>query len=333
MPTTVTKSIGTTGRDYSTLAAFAAAIPTNLVTADQKWVGECYNDSEFAGTGILFDSTGHTTDATRFIVLTAAAGQSFQDHANVRTNPLKYDASKGVGIRKTDAGNWVLRPAGAYTEVRRLQVKGDATDIIGIHGGVNEGANRRYKDCIVETQDKDGLTIYDAALAVNITCLCTLAGGNGIQVGLNSTAIGCNAIQASDQTATGNGFRTNYGTNIMQSCCSFGWVLPADATNWDGTNSKNNATNSVTGLPGVSNQHSVTFNRTTPFTDAISTSPNLIAIASTSLAGNGFKDATNAPNDITGTVRAASPTIGSWEITSSGAAANTRFRSLLGVGI
>ncbi len=317
MPTTVTKSLGTAGRDYSTGPSAAAAIPTSLVTADQKWVIEAYNDSEFTGTGILFDTSGKTADATRNIVFTAAAGQSFKDHANVRTNPLKYDATKGVALRSS-TGNWVIRPGAAYTEVRRLQVQCTGSGGIGINGAVNEGTQRKYFDCIIETIDKDGLTMYDAALAVNINHFASGAGasGNGIQVGGGSTVIGCNTVSASDVTAVGTGFRTNYGTNIMQSCGSFGWALPADVGGWDGTNSKNNATNAASGLPGVSNQHSVTFNRTTPFTDALSSSPNLIPVSGTSLAANGFRDATNAPNDITGTARAATPTIGAWELSS-----------------
>ena len=42
--------------------------------------------------------SGITTDSTRYVWLTAASGQSFIDHANVRTNALIYDQSKGVGI-------------------------------------------------------------------------------------------------------------------------------------------------------------------------------------------------------------------------------------------
>ena len=69
MPTTVVKSIGTTGRDYSTLQAWEDACPANLVSDDKIWKGECYNDSEFTS-GLHV--SGITTDSTRYVWLTAA---------------------------------------------------------------------------------------------------------------------------------------------------------------------------------------------------------------------------------------------------------------------
>ncbi len=62
MATTITKSIGTTARDYSNLTTWEADIPANLVTADEVWVGEVYNDSEITGTATTTIG-GHTTDA------------------------------------------------------------------------------------------------------------------------------------------------------------------------------------------------------------------------------------------------------------------------------
>jgi len=97
MATIVTKSIGTTGRDYATIAEFFAAIPSNLITADQAWVGELYNDSEFTITSKVSLGT-KTTDDTHYIKLTAAAGHSFRDHANKLTNALRYNQANGVGI-------------------------------------------------------------------------------------------------------------------------------------------------------------------------------------------------------------------------------------------
>ena len=118
MPTPVVSSIGTTGRDYSTLQAWEDACPANLVTADQIWKGECYNDSEFTAKVVI---SGQTTDATRYVWLTAAAGQSFQDHASARTNPLVYDQSKGVGVRGGPDSLVTLNSD--YARATRLQIK------------------------------------------------------------------------------------------------------------------------------------------------------------------------------------------------------------------
>ena len=96
-----THSIGTTGRDYSTLQAWEDACPANLVTDGNIWRGECYNDSEFSSSGTLVTIAGITTDATHYVELTTATGHSFQDHADVRTNALKYNQSNGVGLKTT----------------------------------------------------------------------------------------------------------------------------------------------------------------------------------------------------------------------------------------
>ena len=104
MTTTVTKSIGSAGgRDYATIQAFfdAVAVVGNLVTADQVWIGELYNDSEFFVSGNVLGhlASGITTDATRYILLRPATGQGFKDNAGAATSALRYDQSKGVALR------------------------------------------------------------------------------------------------------------------------------------------------------------------------------------------------------------------------------------------
>ena len=54
MPTTITKSIGSGGgRDYSTPQTWENAITIGMVAADEAWVGEAYNDSEFTAASTL----------------------------------------------------------------------------------------------------------------------------------------------------------------------------------------------------------------------------------------------------------------------------------------
>ena len=104
MTTTIVKSIGTAaGRDFTTIQAWADACPANLVTVDQVWEGQLYNDSEFvvSSSADAYKIDGKTTDATRFLRLTTGPGQSFTDNAGKLTSPLRYDATKGVGIRST----------------------------------------------------------------------------------------------------------------------------------------------------------------------------------------------------------------------------------------
>src|SRR3990170_1219772 len=63
MATTVTKTIKSSGGDYTSLSAWEAGQQGNLVTADQIQVAECYS---MLDTSICVIN-GWTTDATRYI--------------------------------------------------------------------------------------------------------------------------------------------------------------------------------------------------------------------------------------------------------------------------
>lgn len=154
MPTTVTKSIGTSSRDYSTLQSWEDASPANLVTADQVWKGECYNDSEFTGAATLLTISGQTVDATRYVWLTTATGQSFRDNANVQTNALRYNQSNGVGILSNNTTRTaVISISTQYTVIEKLQVKTTASGYAGSWPVTVGAANVTLKNCIFEDTD------------------------------------------------------------------------------------------------------------------------------------------------------------------------------------
>jgi hypothetical protein len=324
MATTHLHSIGTTGRDYSTLQAWEDACPANLVTADEVYKGECYNDSEFTA-GVTI--SGPTVDATRYIELTVAAGQSFQDHADVRTNPLRYDQTKGVGIyTTTNYTSSIVLSSVSYTRLSRLQVK--CLNASGKRSAL-EYQLCMVKDCIFDAATNDTSCVVtcpggggSGSLFTNCVIIPKTSGGYGLQFYNGITAIGCTVVKPSDITAGGVGLVGTYGsTNIAQSCAVFGFTTGSSGAVWDTTNSKNNATDLASGLPGTTgNVYNVTYNQTTPFTDADKDSLDLRAVAATALAGAGYRDSTNAPNDISGTARSATPTIGAWELAAAAAA-------------
>jgi hypothetical protein len=155
MPTTTVKSIGSGGgRDYSTIQAWEDACPANLVTADEVWRGECYNDSEFSSASSITIS-GTTTDATRYLWLTTATGQSFRDHADKATNPLRYDQAKGVGIKCTGTYTSAIAITQAYLRISGLQVTSSASSTYGAaisYSGTGSDSNGLIvEDCILES--------------------------------------------------------------------------------------------------------------------------------------------------------------------------------------
>ncbi len=321
MATTVTRSIGTAGgRDYSTLATWIAACPVNLVTADQIWRGECYNDSEFtAGLAI----SGRVTDATRYIELTAAAGQSFQDHASVRTNALRYNQANGVGINVTGAPAISYSGAGVM-RISRLQIKA-----AGYEAYAGTFTSLILQDCIV-TNDGSFYSNATGVLTDNGTFVNNVLYRNSAWTDpmvkaymsyavTTSLCLGNTVVRLTGNTPGGAAFSTNYGTLDCRSNAMFGFTSPTSGT----ATGSNNGSNVASGLPGTSNQHSVTFNATTPFVQASATGTDLRAIAATSLAANGYLDSVTGPDDISDFARPANPTIGAWQL--AGAPAATAF--------
>lgn len=330
MATTVTHSIGTASRDYSTLQAWEDACPANLVTADQIWRGECYNDSEFTvASATMLTIAGETTDSTRYVELTVATGQSFQD--NARTNALTYNQTNGVGCRSTADYSTLVTTTVSYVRISRIQFKVSS----GSHAG---GVTALATGCIAKdifiytssTSASGGLRIQGTA--DNCVVFVAVAGGSAtILLASAAKAIGGGIARTTDQAASGTGYTTSYGSNVIQSCFSFGFTTCASASGWDTTNSKNNGTDAPSGFPGsTGNQYSIPYTATTPLTQAGVTGLDLRSIAATTLAGNGFLDATNAPNDISGYARPAGPTIGHWQIATTSAVQQRL--SLMGVG-
>jgi hypothetical protein len=100
---TVTKTIGTTARDYSTMTLWEADLDLSTVyQSGDDAVGECYNDSDFNETVII---NGGTTVGLSSRTLTAADGE-------------KHDGTAGSGVR-------ILRTAGAVSLLVLSDITGD----------------------------------------------------------------------------------------------------------------------------------------------------------------------------------------------------------------
>ena len=326
-----TKSIGTATRDYSTMQAWEDALLAILLEAER---GEMYNDSEFTAN---LNISAHVTTSTNTLTLTAASGQSFQDNANVRTNALKYNASNGVGVRGNFGYSQVISISGAVNDlfVSRLQLEQEAS-------AGNSEAFYAIETVVVELKDmiimKDAtggrvVNLQESSKAINVVAIHKGSGYDGaIRLRDTCTGIGCLCLNPSDISVTGNGFATSYSTASIKSCGVFGMSTFSSGGTPTGSN---NASDVTIGF-GTSNQASLTYSQTTPFTDADKDSLDLrLADNGNSLINNGFLDSTNAPNDISGTARGASPEIGPWELGSapSPVFGNTKqFLNLLGVG-
>jgi len=333
MPTTTVKSIGTSSRDYSTIQAWENACPSDLTNSDEIWKGECYNDSEFLGSSAeILWVTGMTADATRYLWLTCATGQSFTAHASKLTNPLTYDQSKGVGLRCTSFIAFVVLAQRAF-RMTGLQLYLDSTA-----GGVHtlDVDISTTNACIIENCLIQGRQ-------TTISCNPIGSGGstwvNNVIIDRSDTgstgtwydnsagtvvnrAINNTIVRPSDLTSGGTGVRANGSDTISRNNAVFGFSTAFTGT-FDTTNSKNNATDAAS-APGSSNQTSKTFS--SQFQDVTDSGGYDFRAKAGGDLQNGIRDQSYTNDlDIVGQARSTStPTIGAWEIAAADGGAQLR---------
>ena len=308
-------TIGTTGRDYSTLQAWEDAVPA---TPTGGYEGRAYKDSEFGGGGAVnLIIAGHTTSAANYIKLTTATGQSFQDRADVRTNPLYYESTHGVSFHSNPGAAISVRIDDDFVTIERFQFKRTTTLYSNNLFTVNSTAqpNVVIKDCIfVKGYSGSGhyIAVLGCATAINCVFINEGAASEGIQLsaayGEVGRAINCTIVNAA--AATGTGINVTGGSPVINNCAVYNWTTASSGGT--PTGDRNAATN-ASGLPGANSL----FNRTFA-TDFVSTTNDFRLKSGSTLINAGNTDATNAPNDISGFVRGSGllGDIGAWEFSS-----------------
>ena len=305
-----TTKVATVGSLNGSAATFTSAPGSGVsyTIGDVIWKGECYNDAPFTTQCTI---SGGTTSATCYVWLTAAAGQSFIDHANVRTNALAFNQANGVNFLR-DAPNYeegTIQALSAYTKVDRLQIKTN-----GISGSYGKrapvecsysGNGTVIRDCILEAtySGRDGAYIYGNSI---INCVVRSTSGNGIYVVDGGTPRNCTIV-----VGGANCVYASYWYGGVYGCAMFGSSGLATRLTHTGAELSTGSYNGTdkSAAPGTSNQVSLTFG------NVFESTTDLRLKAGSSLIGVGNTDATNAPNDITGTARDAGTAgdVGAWE--------------------
>lgn len=296
MATTVTSSIGTSGRTYSTVQAWEDACPANLVSDDKIWRGECYADSEFTVAGTVLTISGITTDSTRYPELTAAAGQSFIDHATVASNARKYDATKGVALRNTTNYGYAVFGGVDYMRISRLQFQGGATEpCINPSGATSADWNQCIFNGPGETQ------IRGTNARIRNSLVMAHIGSTGLRLSYGADAYNVTVVWPSDVSNTGTtGIVSNDSGNIVQNTGVWGFATASSGT-FDTTNSKNNATDLASIVGASGNQTSKTY--ANQFQGTTTAARDFRPKAGADTINNGVTDATNAATDLIGTAR------------------------------
>jgi hypothetical protein len=145
MPTQITKTVKPSGGDYSLLSTALAAVPVDLIAADEQWTIECYT---FAGG--LDDSVSisgdNNADSTRYWEVVAASGHEY-DYATGAGFKLDYQAqaSGGTFFASTNSDAYFkLKNIGIFrstvTSQKPLQTSADNIEITGCTIWNNSGS-------------------------------------------------------------------------------------------------------------------------------------------------------------------------------------------------
>jgi len=331
MPTTITKTIGSSGRNYTTPAlweADTAAVPTNLVTADNVCVGQCFNDSEFVSATAILTLSGHTTDATRTITLTTGAGQSFRDNAGVQGNPLNYNATNGVGLRCTGGYANTVNTLDDNVILSNLQIRSDASDanVDAVASTNGTSPNNQINNCIVSG---GGRAAYFNGTARNSLFINTGIGRNYIMLVIGTVkCYFCTFVCPSDvATPVGYGLAVGYGVGVVvENCAIFGATT---AVNIGAATITTCMTNQASPPAGFTTE-----TYANQFVNTTIASGDYREKTGANLQAAGTADATNGATDIAGTARPQGSNwdIGCWELIAAAPPPTGRGLSTLGVG-
>lgn len=312
----IVKTIGSSGRDYSTVQAWEDALPANLVTDGNSQEGRCYNDSEFSVAGPVVTFSGCTTDATHGILLTTGAGQSFRDN---QPNALRYNQAVGVGLKCTAAYNDAVQVFGTDITIRGLQISnvGGGGSDRGINVPNFVGASTVIEDCIVENDGQATATSNDSGVALLLkdgTCrnclLISTSFGDGVNFGYasgKSITFVNNTVIATIAFGTRGAFGIYNGTVNVVNCAFFNFAF---AFSGGGTLGGSNNCSDLAISFGTSNQSSKFI--VNQFVDQFL---DFRLKVGADCLDTGVADSVNAAFDIVGTSRpqGAAYDIGCWE--------------------
>jgi hypothetical protein len=225
---TITLTVGSNARQYTTIAAAWAAIPTDVVGSGNSYVIELYNDSEFIVTTQLLVS-GKTTGPNNTITIQPAAGQGYASNPNFLTNALRYNQANGVAIKATINNGAFLNINTDYVTVRGLQVAQYGTNQV-VSAAFSTGKavpNTVVENNLVEYYNTDprtdttvytgyALGCYTGTLRNNLIILKS-ATCSGIRVYINQYGTGMGVVEnntivriASLARAAGFGIMSDY---------------------------------------------------------------------------------------------------------------------------
>mgnify|MGYP001614372196 CR=1 FL=1 len=232
MATEIIKTIKASGGDYTSRAAFEAAVPANLVTLDEQWSGviDAFEDTT------VVTVAGTTTDATRYVEFRVASGQGHVgkwDDAKARlaitagddsfTINVPYTRVIGDQVKNTTNNNsyWdVIVVLALNVRIVKCIVKESSGITATIRGGIKVGGisgDAYIIDCIV----------YDFITTSSIGISCANASGktyiynntvHNCTVGISESEYQVGVLKNNVAQNCTDGYSGSFYTGITNNC-------------------------------------------------------------------------------------------------------------------
>lgn len=311
--TVVTTTI-TGGRDFSTPQSWANSIPATPTSA---FVGLDYQEGpgtngEWVQATVILSISNITTSSTNTITYKPAPGKGFKDQSGATSNPLRYDASKGVAFRTTNNYDATITVVGTdWVFIDGMQVSNASGANQAIMLNSLGQTNCLISNTIAEGVGSDAVINARTCRLVNpLIILRRATAGSAIKAPYNGTMAwtGVTMVRPSNFAAGGNAIQLNSSTTTLKNSMSFGFAAVSNVNMAAG--SSNNCADIA--IPfGTSNQASKTY--ANQFVTTTDTGRDFRLKAGSDALDNGLTDTTNNPNanDIYGTSR---PQGTAWDI-------------------
>ncbi len=279
------------------------------MTATDTWIGQLKNET-FTVTSAV-DFSGITSKATYYVELTAEAGASCADNANVQTNALRYNASNGAAI--TCGTNYVTPIIASSTHLRltKLQIENTNSNA----GCVSGGGNLRADRCIFEAQPPGQVvTLNSGDIASNSLIVNRRSSSAGPAVTLSGGGELYNCTLAATASTGAVALSGNYGVPAVRNCAIFGFTaIKTGGNSPTYTTCATDVASPPSGFTG-----SLSFS--SQFENTSDSTRDFRVKSGAGLINAGTTDSTYAATDIAGTSRpsGASYDIGCWEFVAGG---------------
>lgn len=234
-----TKSIGLTGRDFSTMAAYASYVNALALTAPE--IAEVYNDGGAVAdtTAVVINGwTGGST--TNTLTIRAAAGQGWKDNASVQANAFRFNAANGAALTNNIASSTGYT-FGNNVIVQGLQIRLAASSPANTATTLSGGVNFVLRQCIVDSTGTGLFATNGTGIVLENSLLHMRGTGYGILLGHASFSwTDCTLVS---NGGGGTGFKAGYSTSpapIGKNNVVFGFTN--DYQNVSNASSTNNAT-------------------------------------------------------------------------------------------